>query len=139
MKFQIEVGVKVGADVWWESFDKEEVTNEATARKWGEKTIQAFNASLRRGEVARRFVGGVRLISEGVKEHKWVKLNWGTKSDHRGSFDMMRCERCGCEGRRYGLGEGGVKRGATWKAKKWKHCHPSSKPQLDSNSTKEKP
>lgn len=127
MKFEIEVGIKAGADVWWEGFDKEEVTDEASAKKWAEATIQSFNESLRPTEKARRFVGGVRLLAEGSKEHRWVKLNWGTKSDHRGSFDMMRCERCGCEGRRYGMGQRGVKRGAAWKAKKWVKC-PGSRP-----------
>lgn len=123
MKFQIQVGTKGSTDSWWESYDKEEVTDEATAQSWATETIQMFNDSIRNPkERPRRFIGGVRILGEGSKEHRWVKQNWGTKSDHRGSFDMMKCERCGCEGRRYALGQFGVKRGATWKAKKWKNC-----------------
>jgi len=129
MKFQIEVGTQGAADAWWETFDKEEVTDEDSARKWAEATISAFNNTIQNHkEKPRRFIGGVRILGEGLKEHRWGKLNWGTKSDHRGSFDMMRCERCGCEGRRYALGQLGVKRGAAWKAKKWKNC-PGEKPE----------
>ena len=123
MKFSIEVGTKGGTDAWWEDFDKEEVTDEATARAWAEKTIQRFNDTIQRqNEKPRRFVGGVKLLGGGTKEHRWVKLNLGTKSDHRGIFDMMRCERCKAEGRRYSFGQFGVKRGAPWKAKKWAKC-----------------
>ncbi len=127
MKFRMETGHQGKDDAWWENYDKEEVVDEASARQWAENTIQQFNDTLRPGEGARRFTGRVELLGEGSKEHRWHKLNWNTKADHRGSFDMMRCERCGAEGRRYGLGERGIKRGAAWKAKKWIKC-PGARP-----------
>ena len=123
MRFQIEVGMKDTKDVWWEDYDKEDVVDEATARAWAENTVQQFNDTITdKREPLRCFTGGVKILGKGSKEHRWTRLNWTTMSDHRGVFDMMRCERCGAEGRRYGLGERGIKRGAAWKAKKWKSC-----------------
>lgn len=127
MKFRIESGHQGDTDAWWEDYDKEEVVDEATAKAWAQATIQSFNDTLRPKEKPRRFTGRVEFLGAGTKEHRWVKLNWTTKADHRGNFDMMRCERCGAEGRRYSLGQFGVKRGAPWKAKKWIKC-PGQRP-----------
>ncbi len=123
MRFRIEVGPKgKPAEAWWENFDEEEVVDEATAKAWADATLQRFNDTLRPGEEPRRFTGRAELLGAGKKEHRWHKLNITTQSDHRGHFDMMRCEVCRAEGRRYGFGERGVKRAAAWKAKKWVNC-----------------
>jgi len=121
MKFKIEVRDERSGP-WWETFDIEGCTDEARIRGWALATIKSFNDSLRPGESPRSFVGGIEIIDEGTKHHKWTKQNLGTKADHRGTFDLMKCAECGCTGRRYGLGELGIKRSAEFKAKKWVTC-----------------
>lgn len=120
MKFQIEVGVKDGADVWWEPYDQEECHDEASIKAWATATIQRFNATLRDGEVARRFVGGVKIEGEGTRKHRWSKRNIMTQADHRGSFDNVYCTVCGATARRYELTR--IKMQKPYTAKKWKFC-----------------
>lgn len=120
MKFQIEVLEKGARASWWETYDKEEVVDEATARAYAKKMIDYFNSTLRSGEKRRSFVGGIKLIDEGTREHKWTKSNVVTLADHRGAFDNVTCKTCGARARRYGLWNLKMQRGYT--AKKWKTC-----------------
>jgi hypothetical protein len=73
-----------------------------------QRLIDRFNATLRAHEIPRRLV---RIVSQEPskpkpREHKWEKTSLVTE---RGGYDRMRCERCGATGKRYGLGQFGVK------------------------------
>jgi len=109
---------------WWEPYEKAEVTDQASAEAWAKRTIDNFNATLRAGEIARKLLM-VKLGGDAPLEHQWIKWSAITKIDPRGgSYDEMRCERCGCRGKRYGLGELGVKRDSIFRSPKWEHCRP---------------
>lgn len=123
MKFRIEVQEKRRSTLLpanWETYDKEEVVDEATARLFAEQTLEYFNSTLRTGELPRVFTGRVELLGEGTKQHRWRKLNSVTQMDHHGMFDRMECERCGAKARRYGLMS--LKRTKPYDGKKYEHC-----------------
>ena len=114
MKFRIEVKNKTG-DPWWETYDKEEVVDEASGRAWAINLIEWFNSTLRNGEEKRYFTGSVEVLGKGTKKHRWRKKNIVTQADHHGAFDVMECERCGARARRYGLTSYKMQRGFTTK------------------------
>lgn len=123
MKFRIEVQEKRRSTLLpanWETYDKEEVVDEVTAREFAEKTLAYFNATLHRGELPRVFTGQVELLGEGTKMHRWRKLNIITQSDQHGNFDLLKCERCGAKARRYGLAH--IKRTKPYDGKKYATC-----------------
>jgi len=120
MKFKIEVRHHGTSEVWWETFDKEEVTDEATAKAWAIKTIARFNDTLRPKELPREFAGGVLLLGAGTRKHDWSKMNLYTIEDHRGHYDNVECKNCGARARRYGLDR--IKRQKGYTARKWDNC-----------------
>ena len=61
-------------------------------------------------------------------EHEWEKTNLVTISDRSGIYDKMRCVRCRVTGKRFGLGQFGVKLDRKFLSAKYEHCLPSVKP-----------
>ncbi len=107
---------------WWETYDKAEITSVVDAEDWITDTVKRFNATLRRGERPRETSGKIEVIGESARQHEWRKISLTTQVDYRGNFDNMKCDVCGCTGRRYGLGQAGIKRSPQFKAKKWNAC-----------------
>lgn len=102
---------------WWEDFG--EYANESAATARAEEYVARFNSGLRQGETTRTLLG-VAEDSGAKLEHNWQKQNAFTREDHRGMFDIVKCARCGCEARRYGLRR--IVRGQKFRAKKWAVC-----------------
>ena len=98
MKFRIHV--KDAQSDWWEDYDKDIDSPEDE----GKKFVKYYNDTLRPGELKREFIAA-QVVEEGnAKFHRWVKLTSGMSAQFRGNVvDMMRCERCGITGKRYGL------------------------------------
>ena len=120
MKFQIEVRDERGGP-WWETFDEEECKDEASIKAWVERTIARYNDTLRPHESPRTFVGGIKIVGDGTRQHKWTKLNVFTQDDKaRGAYDKLRCTQCGAIARRYGVDHIKMQKGYT--AKKWRSC-----------------
>ena len=44
-------------------------------------------------------------VNYSVRRHNWEKVNLVTIKDGSGLYDLLRCKRCGCERKRYGLTE----------------------------------
>lgn len=119
MKFQIEVrDTKSGP--WWETFDEEECNDEASIKAWAEATIARYNDTLRPGERPRTFIGGIKILGDGTRKHRWTKTAIVTQADHRGTFDKVKCTACGAVARRYGLDR--IKMQKPFTAKRWKNC-----------------
>lgn len=120
MKFQIEIAEQGVSERRWESFDEEECHDEASIKEWAEATVKRFNDSLRPGERPREFCGGIKIIGEGARLHRWTKRNLTTQGDWRGVFDNVQCTVCGARARRYGIDT--IKMQKSYTAKKWKTC-----------------
>lgn len=69
------------------------------------RLLDNFNATLRRGELPRRLVKIVG-VEKSPQKHIWGKASLVTE---QGGYDRMRCRACGATGKRYGLGQDGVK------------------------------
>lgn len=85
-----------GGSPWTEHFN----TDKEDPQVFLEEMIERFNASLRRGEKARKLISW-----EPTDKHKALRHDWGKTSlvTEAGGYDKMRCKRCGATGRRYGL------------------------------------
>lgn len=118
MKFKIFVSD--GGESWEESYDESKLTTSNAVEKWAEDTIAWFNEGLRPGERP-RVLERYEILSESVSgPHKWVKQNIYTQVSPQGSFDLMKCEKCGALARRYGLANFKMQKGFT--TKKFKTC-----------------
>ena len=78
----------------------------ATATEEAEKLIAHFNEieKQRYGKKGNfRSLINVQpcKVNYSVRSHKWGKVNLVTKEDKTGLYDLLRCERCGQEYRRY--------------------------------------
>jgi hypothetical protein len=63
--------------------------------------LEAFNSSLRSGELPRRLVyTRILKIENPVYQHDWEKASLVTE---RGGYDRYRCNHCKATGKRYGL------------------------------------
>ena len=84
--------------------------------------INHFNNTLRPGETPRR-VKRIRTKTKNSEqihiEHFWDKVSLVTE---RGGYDKMKCTTCGVTGKRYGLGQFGVRIDAKYSAKKYQNC-----------------
>lgn len=113
--------------IGWEDDDKPEVRDQATAEKYVDYLLKRFNkeeiarygdsAALREVEEV-VFLGGGSTKQEGG-DHNWEKRSLVTEV---GGYDRMECKACGCEGRRYGLGQHGIVRKGKWNKKKYDTC-----------------
>lgn len=108
MKFKMQVSYKNKSRItWWETCDIFAVDTLGKAVEHSEALVERFNATLRPGETPRVFTGKVRLLlGESVRLHTWEKASLVTES---GGYDRMRCTVCLATGKRYGLGQGGIK------------------------------
>jgi hypothetical protein len=96
------------------------VNDNITAEQHGRAIVDHFNDTLKPYEKAREFVGVIEPMTENfVKNpnavdapkvvqmlHQWTKTSLVTE---RGGYDRMTCEVCGAKGKRYGMGQFGVK------------------------------
>jgi len=85
--------------------------------------VNRYNATLRPYEIPR-----VLLCSEVIGEstkHEWEKTNLVTIMNKSGvgSYDTMRCIKCGITGKRHGLGQRGVERDIQYSGDRYKECH----------------
>src|SRR5271165_6463686 len=127
MKFNILVQYLEGGEIWKEDYNRPEVLNLDEAKTWGQALIDRFNATLRPRERARKFVG-VELAEESnaVAKHEWSKVNLMTVHDRLGVYDKMICLRCNITGKRYGMGEAGVKLDSKFRGKVFLSCDPDA-------------
>jgi hypothetical protein len=88
------------------------------AEAWAKQCLANFNATLRPGERHRTLVR-VEVVAEGTSLHQWRKVSLVTE---KGGYDRMECEVCRITGKRYGLGQSGVKVDAKFRAKKYQNC-----------------
>ena len=120
MKFRIHV--KDDVSNWWEDYNESSVVDMPSAEEEGRKMVRLYNWTLRPGEAPRTFIEA-QLVGEGELDHDWEKTNLVTVTGkHGASHDTLRCKRCGCEARRYGLSN--IRRVGKWAKPKWEHCHP---------------
>ncbi len=104
MKFSILV--QIGENAHWEQCSDPAVKNPWTAAEAGKVLVEQFNASLREGEQPRVFLKSSFTLQGNYEEHDWEKLSLFTE---KGGYDRMRCRNCYATGKRYGLGQFGVK------------------------------
>ena len=117
MKFRIKVAD--ASNEWWEDCDK----NTADPYQWARKTLASFNASLHKGESRRKLLEVEVLDATSRAEHTWSKQNTFTVVEKGGeSYDVMRCERCGITGKRYGLAAGVILDTRFAKANVYRRC-----------------
>lgn len=104
---------------WPEPYTKECTDPE----QWARETIEQFNATLRPGERPRELVR-VEIHATGVNpiEHTWRKQNLITLSRGDLSYDLVKCERCGITGKRYGVGAGSIKRDSAFRSRVYLRC-----------------
>jgi len=123
MKFKIRCKRKGESDSqsWWEEYDKD--IDDAT--KWGKETIKWFNETCSVGEKRRVFIEAVVLEENTIKDHTWIKTNSFTIITRHSSHDTMRCEKCNITGKRFGLGQNGVKIDSKFRAKRHIRCDTS--------------
>lgn len=96
------------------------VEDNVTAEQHGRELIDRFNRTLKVYEKPREFVDTIEPMTENfVKNpksayapspakllHKWEKTSLVTQL---GGYDIMTCCVCGAKGKRYGMGDRGVK------------------------------
>jgi hypothetical protein len=87
------------------------VENDVTADQHGRSIVDRFNASLKPNEQPREFIealdGTTSKPSQSVEFlHQWEKTSLVTQ---KGGYDVMTCKVCGAKGKRFGLGQSGVK------------------------------
>lgn len=116
---------------WEEQEDRADVRNIEAAQRWSEETIEQFNATLRQHERPRKliyvFPTPLEQQDPSVKaRHTWRKMNLYTHSDRLGNYDIMECSICGVTGKRFNLGEAGVKIDSKFRAKKFQTCNPEN-------------
>lgn len=117
MKFKIQVEDANG-NQWWESYD--EKTDDPKA--WAEQIINSFNASLRPWETERKLINIETVDDSNSRFHSWVKRTDGMSVEFRGSVcDLMRCEKCGITGKRFGYNKT-VKIDSKYKKKAFQRC-----------------
>lgn len=129
MKFTMKVGYLEGSPATWlEHENRSEITSEAEATEWAQRTLRNFNATLRPHEQARRLVA-VTFDHEENKEraqHNWTKTNLMTVLDPRGGlYDTLKCTFCGITAKRYGLTC--IKLDPKYRAKGYQVCPPEAK------------
>jgi hypothetical protein len=89
---------------------------------WCRRLVQRFNETLRPHEKVRT-VDKVEMTEDSapvVLRHDWHKTNAITISDRHGTYDRMRCDRCGITGKRFGLHT--VLRDRAFRAKAFETC-----------------
>jgi hypothetical protein len=106
MKFTIRVRERDTKREWDEPYEKDEVTDEESAREWAEETIESFNNTLRPYEKPRDLIRVT--VEEGtesnLKDHDWEKTNMTTvRSGRLLSYDAYRCRRCRITAKRSGF------------------------------------
>jgi len=84
-----------------EPWFSDELVNCQDALEAGQKIIDNFNNTLRRGEWARVLVR-VDILDANLSKHEWGKASLMTE---KGGYDRYRCRLCGGTGKRYGLSE----------------------------------
>jgi hypothetical protein len=102
-------------------------THEYSGGGWPSEVVRGvldrYNATLRPHDIPRRLVSIDAIEASAPKpivvEHRWTKTSLVTES---GGYDRMRCEACGATGKRYGLGQFGVKLDAKYGKPKWRSC-----------------
>ena len=122
MKIRVHVSDDRGKP-WTEDYDLEDSVDPV---RWARDTVKKFNDTLRPHEQPRKVLKVERLHSAADvhRKHDWIKISVMTQSGvgSRGSFDRMRCEACGVTGKRYGLGQNGVKRDSEFRGNAFQFC-----------------
>lgn len=119
MRFRIEVLIEGNAEPHWEEYE-EKIDD---ARLWAEAQVKSFNESLRPWEKPRSILSIEILEDDNAAYHDWRKdITRMSISDHLGHYDGMICNKCGITGKRFGMGERGVKRDSKYRAKKYARC-----------------
>lgn len=91
---------------------------------WAKETVAKFNATLRRGELPRELLG-VRIVGEELPEdeHNFTKQNIYSLTHAGRAYDIVKCERCGVTGKRYGVGK--ARLDSQFRAKVYQLCSTS--------------
>lgn len=106
---------------WWESYNKPEVTDQASAEEEGRALVEYFNSTLRPGELKRTFIAAELSVNGDAHEkHKWEKTNLYTVMERGRGFDTAQCKKCGVNAKRFGVG--GYVLDGQFKAKAFRHC-----------------
>jgi len=93
----------------WEDYEKDEVTDLESAKRWARETVDYFNATLRPHEKPRT-LGRVKLVkqargsSQSTKDHAWEKTNLVTVVKGSQAWDEYECSRCGVTAKLHGIG-----------------------------------
>jgi hypothetical protein len=96
------------------------VEDNVTAEQHGREIVKRFNETLKPYEKPREFVDAIEPMTENfVKNpravnapqpaklmHQWEKTSLVTE---KGGYDKMTCKVCGAKGKRFGMGQFGVK------------------------------
>ena len=123
MKFKIKVKSVGNPEPWWEEYSE----NIENAQLWAEKTILAFNNSLRPGETMRTLLAVEVDEVSGDEFHEWDKDIKGMSVNFRGEcVDLMRCKKCGITGKRFGL-RPAVIIDSKYRKKLFKNCREAKK------------
>jgi nitrous oxide reductase accessory protein NosL len=122
MKIVVTVrNVGVNEPLGIEEYNWPDVSSLEEAKNKFLKILENFNQTLRPYEKARELVSIVEGGMADVK-HQWEKQNLSTICDKHSMYDIMRCRLCGCMGKRYGVGEGGIQLDNKFRTKKWQSC-----------------
>lgn len=122
MKFILIVRDKGQDREWKEPYDEPGLNSLAEIKDWAIKTVDRFNETLRPHEKPRELVNIEIPENSESDEHKWYKFRPMTQADSGSLYDLMKCEKCGIMGKRYGLGEGGVTRESPFTSHKFASC-----------------
>lgn len=120
MKIKMTVKMINTGNIFDEEYD---IENTNIPQEYVNQLISNFNRTLRPMESPRELVN-VEIIeneSEVIYKHAFVKQNLYTISSNNGTYDIVKCERCGVTGKRYGLTN--IKRDAKYKAKIYDTCN----------------
>lgn len=127
MKFKIRIREHESGREWDEPYEKDDVTDQASAQEWAEKTIEFFNSTCRPGEPGRDLLSVTidETTSGATKEHDWYKTNMTTvRSGRHLSHDAYICKRCKITAKRTGL-DSPIIRDRKFKAQVYARCDTS--------------
>jgi hypothetical protein len=121
MKIKMQTRVIESGYVLNEEYD---IENGKNPEKFANDLINNFNNTLRHNESPRELVS-VEVIEQHsivLHDHSWEKQNGVTiMARGGGSYDIVRCKRCGVTGKRYGIG-GTPIRDSIFKGKCYAKC-----------------
>lgn len=127
MKFTLRIRERESGREWDEPYEKDEVTDQASAEEWCQETLAYFNSTLRPHEKPRDLVSvTIEAGTEGsIKDHDWYKTNLTTTRSGRSlSHDSYICQRCKITAKRTGL-DFPIIRDRKFKAQVYERCDTS--------------